>query len=57
MIEHYFSRISVVTRCRLGPLAPYLDDFAIALQQQGYKPDNIRVFLRACGQCLSRRKT
>ena len=32
MIEHYFSRISVVTRCRLGPLAPYLDDFAIALQ-------------------------
>jgi hypothetical protein len=50
MIEHYFSRVSVVARCRLGPLAPYLDDFATTLQQQGYKPDNIRVFLRACGQ-------
>jgi integrase/recombinase XerD len=50
MIEHYFSRMSVVARCRLGPLAPYLDDFATTLQQQGYKPDNIRVFLRACGQ-------
>jgi hypothetical protein len=22
MIEHYFSRMSVVARCRLGPLAP-----------------------------------
>src|SRR5215471_8472447 len=50
MLEHYFSRPSVVARCRLGPLAPYLDDFATTLQQQGYKPDNIRVFLRACGQ-------
>jgi len=50
MIEHYFSRMSVVARCRLGPLAPYLDDFATTLQQQGYKPDYIRVFLRACGQ-------
>src|SRR6266571_2858221 len=50
MIEHYFSRMSVVARCRLGPLAPYLDDFATTLQQQGYKPDNIRVFLRAFGQ-------
>ena len=50
MIEHYFSRMSVVARCRLGPLAPYLDDFATTLQQQGYKPDHIRVFLRACGQ-------
>jgi hypothetical protein len=26
------------------------DDFATTLQQQGYKPDSIRVFLRACGQ-------
>jgi site-specific recombinase XerD len=50
MIEQYFSRTSVVTRFRLGPLAPYLDDFATTLQQQGYKPHNIRVFLRACGQ-------
>src|SRR5262249_12129200 len=39
-----------VARCRLGPLAPYLDDFATTLQQQGYQPDNIRVFLRACSQ-------
>ena len=50
MIEQGFSRTSVVARFRLGPLAPYLDDFATTLQQQGYKPDNIRVFLRACGQ-------
>jgi integrase/recombinase XerD len=50
MLEHYFARTSVVARYRFGPLAPYLDDFATTLQQQGYKPDNIRVFLRACGQ-------
>src|SRR4029450_7855908 len=49
MLEHYFARTSVVARYRFGPLAPYLDDFATTLQQQGYKPDNLRVFLRACG--------
>jgi integrase len=50
MIEQYFSRTSVVARFRCGPLAAYLDDFATTLQQQGYTPDHIRVFLRACGQ-------
>ncbi len=50
MLEHCFARTSVVARYRFGPLTPYLDDFATTLQQQGYKPDNIRVFLRACGQ-------
>ncbi|MBC7990059.1 MAG: site-specific integrase, partial [Luteimonas sp.] len=52
MIEQSFSRTSVVTQGRLGPLAPYFDDFATTLQQQGYTPDTIRVFLRA-GRQLS----
>jgi site-specific recombinase XerD len=50
MIEQCFSRTSVVARLRLGPLAPYLDDFATTLHQQGYRPDSVRVFLRACDQ-------
>jgi hypothetical protein len=36
MIEHCFSRTSVITRLRRGPLGPYLDDLATALHQQGY---------------------
>ena len=50
MIEQCFSRTPVVARFRCGPLAAYLDDFATTLQHQGYTPDHIRVFLRACGQ-------
>ena len=34
MIEHCFSRTSVITRLRHGPLGPYLDDLATALHQQ-----------------------
>jgi integrase/recombinase XerD len=56
MIEHGFSRTSVITRLRRGPLGPYLDDLATALHQQGYARDSIRHSLHACeqfGQWLS----
>jgi site-specific recombinase XerD len=50
MIEHYFSRTSVLTRLRHGLLGPYLDELATTLQQQGYARDSIRHYLRACDQ-------
>ena len=50
MIEHYFSRTSVLTRLRHGLLGPYLDELATALHQQGYARDSIRHYLRACDQ-------
>src|SRR5262245_39160642 len=50
MIEHYFSRTSVLTRLRHGLLGPYLDELATTLQQQGYVRDSIRHYLRACDQ-------
>ena len=46
MIEHYFSRTSVLTRLRHGLLGPYLDELATTLQQQGYTRDSIRHYLR-----------
>ena len=36
MIEHCFSRTSVLTRLRQGLLGPYLDDLATTLHQAGY---------------------
>ena len=42
MIEHYFSRTSVLTRLRYGLLGPYLDELVTTLQQQGYARDSIR---------------
>ena len=50
MIEHYFSRTSVLTRLRYGLLGPYLDELVTTLQQQGYARDSIRHYLRACDQ-------
>ena len=47
MIEHYFSRTSVLTRLRHGLWGPYLDELATVLHQQGYARDSIRHYLRA----------
>jgi integrase/recombinase XerD len=47
MIEHGFTRTSVITRLRHGPLGPHLDALATTLHQHGYAPDSIRRTLRA----------
>ena len=47
MIEHGFTRTSVITRLRRGPLGPHLDALATTLHQHGYAPDSIRRTLRA----------
>jgi site-specific recombinase XerD len=47
MIEHGYTRTSVITRLRRGPLWPHLDALAATLHQQGYAPDSIRRTLRA----------
>jgi len=47
MIEHGFTRTSVITRLRHGPLGAHLDVLATTLHQQGYAPDSIRRTLRA----------
>lgn len=46
MIEYGFTRTSVITRLRRGPLGPHLDALATILHQQGYAPDSIRRTLR-----------
>lgn len=50
MIEQCFTRPSVITRLRLGPLGSHLDALAATLRQHGYAPDSIRRTLRACAQ-------
>jgi hypothetical protein len=47
MIEHGFTRTSVITRLRRGPLGPHLEALATTLHQHGYAPDSIRRTLRA----------
>jgi site-specific recombinase XerD len=47
MIEHGFTRTSVITRLRHGSLGAHLDGLATTLHQQGYAPDSIRRTLRA----------
>jgi len=47
MIEHGFTRTSVITRLRRGPLGPHLDALATTLHQHRYAPDSIRRTLRA----------
>jgi hypothetical protein len=47
MLEHFFTRTSVVAQLRSGPLGPYLDDLATHLHQQGYAPSSIQSYLRA----------
>src|SRR5215831_19012419 len=59
MIEHGFTRTSVITRLRRGPLGPHLDALATTLHQHGYAPDSIRRTLRAgeqFGQWLARQQ-
>ena len=50
MIEHGFTRTSVITRLRRGPLGAHLDTLAATLHQHGYAPDSIRRTLRAGDQ-------
>jgi len=50
MIEHGFTRTSVITRLRCGPLGAHLDTLAATLHQHGYAPDSIRRTLRASDQ-------
>ena len=50
MIEYGFTRTSVITRLRRGPLGPHLDALAATLHQHGYAPDSIRRTLRAGDQ-------
>jgi hypothetical protein len=47
MIEHYFSRTSVITRLRCGLLGSARDDLATALHQQGSARESIRHSLHA----------
>jgi site-specific recombinase XerD len=47
MIEYGFTRTSMITRLRRGPLGPHLDALATTLHQHGYAPDSIRRTLRA----------
>ena len=42
MIEHFFVQSHVVARLKGSPLAPYLDDLATTLHQQGYAPSSIQ---------------
>ncbi len=53
MIEHGYTRTSVIIRLRRGPLGPHLDALAATLHQHGYAPDSIRRTLRA-GEQLGR---
>lgn len=50
MIEHGFTRTSVITRLRQAPLGSHLDTLAATLHQHGYAPDSIRRTLRACAR-------
>lgn len=50
MIEHGFTRTSVITRLRRGPLGAHLETLAATLHQHGYAPDSIRRTLRAGDQ-------
>jgi site-specific recombinase XerD len=48
MIEYGFTRTSMITRLRRGPLGAHLDTLAATLHQHRYAPDSIRRTLRAC---------
>jgi hypothetical protein len=47
MLETYFSASKMLGRLRSGPSGPYLDDFAAALERQGYSPATAVRYLRA----------
>src|SRR3954452_10587668 len=47
MLETYFSAEKMLGHLRSAPSGPYLDGFAAALEQQGYKPAIAVRYLRA----------
>jgi site-specific recombinase XerD len=47
MLETYFSASKMLGHLRGGPSGPYLDDFAAALERQGYSPATAVRYLRA----------
>jgi site-specific recombinase XerD len=47
MLETYFSASKTLRHLRRGPSGPYLDDFAAALERQGYSPATAVRYLRA----------
>src|SRR5207302_2360836 len=47
MLETYFSASKMLGHLRSGPSGPYLDDFAAALERQGYSPATAVRYLRA----------
>jgi site-specific recombinase XerD len=47
MLETYFSASKMLKHLRGGPSGPYLDDFAAALERQGYSPATAVRYLRA----------
>jgi hypothetical protein len=47
MLETYFSASKMLGHLRSGPSGPFLDDFAAALERQGYGPETAVRYLRA----------
>ncbi len=47
MLETYFVAPKTLKRLRTGPSAPYLDGFAVMLEQQGYSSASAVRYLRA----------
>jgi hypothetical protein len=47
MLETYFSASKMLGHLRSGPSGPYLDDFAAALERQGYRAGTAVRYLRA----------
>src|SRR5499427_6033562 len=47
MLETYFSASKMLRHLRSGPSGPYLDDFAAALERQGYSAGTAVRYLRA----------
>ena len=47
MLETYFSASKMLGHLRSGPSGPYLDEFAAALERQGYSPATAVRYLRA----------
>jgi len=42
MVDQFFSLPAVIRRLHVGPLGPYLDDFAALLSEQGYTRSTVR---------------
>ncbi len=48
MLEHFFTRRSVLDRLQTGLFGSYLEPLANQLQQIGYAPTTIRNYLYSC---------